>query len=123
MEAPELEIEEHKTPSKKARNEIPPAGSVSKRTRSKIEHDVGNSKKDKSKSLVIVLHDSPVRDTSPAHTTSAVEAVRPPLVSTTEIVPFLSPNFEARIYRRKTTTHRVKAIRPDVESSSEEVNS
>ena len=117
MEAPEPEIEEHRTPSKRARNETPPAGSVSKRTRSKIEHDVGSSKKNKSKSLVIVLHDSPVRDTSLALTTPMVEAVGPPLVPTTEIVPFLSLDFEARVYRRKTTAHRVKAIRPDVESS------
>ena len=123
VEAPELEIEERKTPSNRAKNETPLAGSVSRRTRSKKEHDVGSSKKDKSKSLMIVLHDSPVRDTSLTLSTPAIQAVGPQLVSTIEIAPFLSPDFEARIYRRKTIAHRVKDIRPDVESSSEEVNS
>ena len=122
VEALEPEIEEHKTPSKRARNETPPAGSVSRRTRSKKEHDVGNSKKDKSKSQVIVLHDFPVRDTSLALTTPMVEAVRPPLMPTTKIVPFLSPDIEARTYKRKTTTHKAKAVRPDIESSFGQVN-
>lgn len=121
MEAPKLEIEERRTPSKRARTEIPLAGSVARRTRSKIEPDFG--KRDTSKSSVIELHDSPIRDTSLSLTTPAVEAVGPPVVPTTEVVPFLSPDFEARIYRRKTIAHRVKDIRPDVESSSEEVNS
>ena len=122
MEAPKLEIEEHKTPSKRAQNETPPAGSVSRRTRSKREYGVGNNKKDKSKSSVIVLNDFPIKDTSLALTTPAIEAVRPSSVSTVEIVPFLSPNFEAKTYRRKTTTHKVKTIGPDVGSSSSEVN-
>ena len=102
MEAPAPEIEERKTPSKRARNETLPAGSVSRRTRSKIEHDVGSSKKDKSKSPMIMLHDSPAKDISLALTTLVVEAVGPLLTPTTEIIPFLSPDFEARIYRRKT---------------------
>ena len=118
VEAPKPEIEEHKTPSKRARNETPPSGSVSRSTRSKKEHDVGSSKKDKSKSPMIVLNDSLVKDTSLALTTPAVEAVRPPLVPTTEIVPFLSPDFDARTYRRKTTAHKAKAVRFDIESSS-----
>ena len=42
---------------------------------------------------------------------------------TIEVVPFLSLDFKARIYRRKTTTHRAKTVSPDVESSFEEVNS
>lgn len=121
VEAPELQIEERRTPSIRARNETPPAGSVARRTRSKIEYDVGRGKKNKSKSLVIELHDSPVRDTSLSLTTPTVEAVRPLLVPTTEIVSFLSPDFEARRYRRKITAHRVKVVRTDVESSSREV--
>ena len=68
-------------------------GSVARRTRSKIEHDVGSSKGDTSKSLVIELHDSPVKDTSLSLTTSAVEAAEPPLVLTIEVVPFLSLDF------------------------------
>ena len=123
MEAPKLEIQERKTPSKRAKNGTPLAGSVSRRTRSKKEHDVGSSKKDKSKSSMIVLHDSPVRDTSLTLSTPAIKAVGPQLVSTIEIAPFLSPDIEVRTYRRKTTAHRVKAVRPDVESSSGEVNS
>lgn len=91
VEAPEPKIEEHKTPSKRARNETPLAGNVSRRTRFKKEHDVGSSKKDKSKSSMIVVHDSPGRDTSLALLIPVVEAVVPPLMATTEIVPFLSP--------------------------------
>ena len=72
---------------------------------------------------MIELHDSPVRDTSLSLTIPTVENVRPLLVLTTGVVPFLSPDFEARTYRRKTTAHRMKAVRPDDESSSEEVNS
>ena len=72
---------------------------------------------------MIELHDSPVRDISFSLTIPTVENVRPPLVPTTGVVPFLSPDFEARTYRRKTTAHRMKAVRPDDESSSEEVNS
>ena len=94
MEAPKLEIKERRTPSKRARTEIPLARSVARRTRSKIEPDFG--KRDTSKSSVIELHDSPIRDTSLSLTTSALEAIEPPLVSTTEVVPFLSPNFKAR---------------------------
>ena len=116
MEAPKLEIEERRTPSKRARTEIPLARSVARRTRSKIEHDFG--KRDTSKSSVIELHDSPIRDT-----TSALEVIEPPLVSTTEVVPFLSPNFKARTYRRKTTAYRAKAISLDVKGSSGKVNS
>ena len=123
VEAPKPEIEEHRTPSKRARNETPPVGSVARRTRSKIEHDVGSSKRDKSKSPVIELHDSPVRDTSLSLTTPTVEAVGPPLVPTTKVVPFLSLDFQARTYRRKTIARRPKVVRPDVESSSGEVNS
>ena len=123
MKAPEPEIEESRTPSKRARNETPLAESVARRTRSKIEHDVGSSKRDTFKSPMIELHDSPIRDTSLSLTTPAVEAVRPPVVPTTEVVPFLSPDFEARTYRRKTTARRVKTVSPDVESSSGEVNS
>nr|POF05166.1 hypothetical protein CFP56_05766 [Quercus suber] len=123
VEAPEPEIEERKSPRKRVRNETPLAGSVSRRKRSKIEHVVGSSKKDKSKSPVIVLYDSPVRDTSLAFTTPAVEAFGPPLVSTIEIVPFLGPDFKARTYWRKTTAHRVKVVKPDVESFSGKVNS
>ena len=44
MEAPKPEIEEHMTPSKRARNETPLAEGVSRRTRSKKEYDVGSSK-------------------------------------------------------------------------------
>ena len=123
VEAPEPEIKERRIPSKRARNETPSVGSVARRTRSKIEHDVGSSKRDTSKSLVIELHDSPVRDTSLCVTTLAVKVIKPPLVLTTKVVPFLSPNFEARTYRRKTIARRAKTIRPDIESSSREVNS
>ena len=123
MEAPELETEERMIPSKRARNGTPPTGSVAKRTRSKVEHDVGSIKKDKSESLMIELHDSPVRDTSLSLTIPTVENVRPLLVLTTGVVPFLSADFEARTYRKKTTTRRAKAVKSDVESSSEEVNS
>ena len=123
VEALEPETEEDRTPSKRARHGTPPTGSVSKRTRSKVECDVGSSKRDKSKSLVIELHDSSVRDTSLSLTTSVVETVGPPLVPTTEVVPFSSPDFEARTYRKETTARRAKAIRSDVESSSKEVNS
>ena len=123
METPEPETEKRRTPSKRAQNETPPVGSVARRTRSNIEHDVGSSKGDTSKSLVIELHDSPVKDTSLSLTTSAVEAAKPPLVLTTEVVLFLSLDFEARIYRRKITAYRTKAVRPNDESSSGEVNS
>ena len=81
--------------------------------RSKIEHDVGSSKKDISKSSVIELHDSPVKDTSLSLTTSVIEAVKSPLVPTTK----------ARTYRRKTITRKAKTVRLDVESSSGKVNS
>ena len=123
MEAPEPEIEKRRIPSKRARNETPPTGSVARRTRSKIEHDVGSSKRDTSKSPMIELHDSPVRDTSLSLTTPMVNVVEPPLVPTTEVVPFLSLDFEARTYRRKTTACRAKTVSLDVESSSGEVNS
>ena len=123
MEAPKPEIEERKIPSKRARNGTPLAGSVARRTRSKVEHDVGSIKKDKSESLVIELHDSPVRDTSLSLTILVVKNVRSSLVLTTGAVPFLSPNFKARTYRRKTTAHRTKTVRPDDECSSREVNS
>ena len=123
MEAPEPKTEERNIPSKRAHNGTPPAGSVARRTRSKVEHDVGSIMKDKSESPVIELHDSPIRDTSVSLTIPAVKNVRPPLVLTTGVVPFLSPDFEARTYRRKTTAHRMKAVRPNDESSSEEVNS
>ena len=119
MEALEPEIEERRTPSKRAHHGTPLAGSVSKRTRSKVEHDVGRSKRDKSKSPVIELHDSPVRDTSLSFTTLAVGIVGPPLVSTTEVVPFSSLDFEARTYRKKTIACRTKTVSPDVESSLE----
>jgi len=69
------------------------------------------------------LHDSPIRDTSLSLTTPTVKAVGPPVVPTTEVVPFLSPDFEARTYKRKTTAHRAKTVSPDVENSSGEVNS
>ena len=123
MEAPELETEERMIPSKRARNGTPPTGSVAKRTRSKVEHDVGSIKKDKSESLMIELHDSPIRDTSLSLTIPTVENVRPLLVLTTGVVPFLSPDFEARTYRRKTTAHKMKTIRPDDKCSSGEVTS
>ena len=120
--APEPEIEKRRTPSKRAQNETPPVGSVTRRTRSNIEHDVGSSKGDTSKSLVIELYDSPIKDTGLSLTTSAVEAAEPPLVLTIEVVPFLSLDFEARTYRRKTTTHRAKTVSPDVENSFGKVN-
>ena len=123
VEAPELETEEHRTLSKRAHHGTPPAGSVAKRTRSKVEHDVGSSKRDKFESLVIKLHDSPVRDTSLSLTTPAVGTVGPLLVPTTEVVPFSSPNFEARTHRKKTTARRAKTVSPNVESSSGEVSS
>ena len=122
VEAPEPKIEERKIPSKRTHNGTPPTGSVARRTRSKVEHDVGSIKKDKFESPVIELHDSPVRDTSFSLTTPAVENASPPLVLTTGIVPFLSPYFEARTYRRKTTAHKMKIVIPD-ECSSGEVNS
>ena len=122
MAAPELETEERRTPSKRAQSGAPPAGSVSRRTRSRVEHDVGNSKKDKSKSTVIELYDSPVRDISLSLTPPPVEAVEFPLASTTEAVSSLSPDLKGRMYRRKTTAHRAKVARLDVESSSGEVN-
>ena len=93
MEAPEPKTEECRTPNKTARHGIPSAGSVAKRTRSKVEHGVGSNKKDKSKFPVIKLHDSLVRDTSLSLTTPAVETVGPPLVPTTEVVPLSSPDF------------------------------
>ena len=123
MEAPEPETEERRTPSKKALYGTPPAGSVAKRTRSKVEHDVGSNKRDKSKSPVIELHDSPVRDTSLSLTTPVAETTGPPLVPTTDVVLFSSPDFDSRTYRRKTTARRAKTVSPDVESSFEEVNS
>ena len=57
MEALEPETEEHRTQSKRVHHGTPPAGSVAKRTRSKVEHDVGSIKKDKSESLMIELHE------------------------------------------------------------------
>ena len=123
VEAPELEIEEHRTPSKRAHHGTPPAGSVAKRTRSKVEHDVGSSKRDKFKSLVIELHDSPVRDTSLSLITPAVGTVGPPLVPTTEVVLLSSLDFEARMHRKKTTARRAKTVSPNVESSFGEVSS
>ena len=127
MAAPELKTKERRTPSKRARSGAPPAGSVSRRTRSRVEHDVGNSKKDKSKSTVIELYDSPVRDISLSLTPPPVEAVEFPLASTTEVVSSLSPDLEGRTYKRKTTArkttaHRAKVARLDVERSSGEVN-
>ena len=71
---------------------------------------------------MIVLHDYLVRDTSVALKTSAVEVVRPSSVSTARVVSSLSLDFEGRTYRRKTTTHRAKFARLDIESSSGEVN-
>ena len=121
VEAPKPEIEERKTPSKRARNGTPSARSVARRTRFKVEHDVGSSKRDKSKSSVIELHDSLIKDTSLSLTTPMVETVGPPLVLTTGVVPFSSPDFEARTYRRKITACRVKAVRPDDENSFGEV--
>ena len=123
MEAPEPETEEHRTPSKRAHHGAPPARSVAKRTRSKVEHDVGSSKRDKFESLVIELHDSPVRDTSLSFTTPAVGTVGPPLVPTTEVVLFSSPDFDSRTYRRKTTARRAKTVSLNVESSFGEVSS
>ena len=121
--APEPETEEHKTPSKRDHHGTPPAGSVAKRTRSKVKHDVGSSKRDKFESLVIELHDFPVRDTSLSLTTLAVGIVGPPLVPTTEVVLFSSLDFEARAHRKKTTARRVKTVSPNVESSFGEVSS
>ena len=121
--APEPETEEHRTPSKRDHHGTPPAGSVAKRTRSKVEHDVGSSKRDKFESLVIKLHDSPVRDTSLSLTTPTVGTMGPPLVSTTEVVPFSSPDFKVRTHRKKTTARRAKTVSPNVESSSREVSS
>ena len=123
MEAPEPKTEERNIPSKRAHHGTPPARSVARRTRSKVEHNVGSIKKDKSESLVIELHNSPIRDTSLPLTIPAVENVRPSLVLTTGVVPFLSLDFEARTYRRKTTTHRTKTFIPYDECSSGEVNS
>ena len=123
MEAPETETEERRTLSKRALYGTPLAGSVAKRTRSKVKHDVGSNTRDKSKSPVIELHNSPIRDTSLSLTTLVVETVGPPLVPTTEDVLFSSPDFDSRTYRRKTTTRRAKAVSPDVESSSGEVSS
>ena len=120
----ELETKERRTPSKRARSGAPPARSVSRRTRSRVDHDVGSSNKNKSKSSVIELYDSPVRDTSLSLTPPLVEAVavEPPLVLTIEVVSSLSLDFEGGTYRRKTTTHRAKFARLDIESSSGEVN-
>ena len=118
----ELETKERRTPSKRARSGAPPARSVSRRTRSRVDHDVGSSNKNKSKSSVIELYDSPVRDTSLSLTPPLVEAVEPSLVLTIEVVSSLSLDFEGRTYRRKTTTHRAKFARLDIESSSGEVN-
>ena len=123
MEAPKPKTEERNIPSKRAHNGTPPARSVARRTRSKVEHNVGSIKKDKSESLVIELHNSPIRDTSLPLTIPAVENVRPSLVLTTGVVPFLSLDFEARTYRRKTTAHRTKTFIPYDECSSGEVNS
>ena len=123
VEAPEPKTKDRRIPSKRACNGTPSAGSVARRTRSKVEHDVGGIKKDKSKSLLIEMHDSPVRDTSLSLPIPAVENVRLPLVLTTGVVPFLSPDFEARTYRRKTTAHRTKTVIPDDECSSGKVNS
>ena len=127
MAAPELETEECRTPSKRARNGAPPDGSVSRRTRSRVEHDVGSNKKDKSKSLVIELYDSPIPDTSLSLTPLLIEAVKPPLAPTTEGVSSMSPDFEGRTYRRKTTArkttaYRAKVARLDIKSSSGKVN-
>ena len=71
---------------------------------------------------MIELYNSPVRDTSLSLTPPLVEAVKPPLVLTTEAVSSLSLDFEGRTYRRKTTAHRAKFARLDIESSSGEVN-
>ena len=71
---------------------------------------------------MIVLHDSPVRDTSLAITTPVVKAVRPSSVSTAGVVPSVSPDFEVKKYRRKSTAHKMKTVGPDVGSSSGEVN-
>ena len=122
MAAPELETEECRTPSKRARNGAPPDGSVSRRTRSRVEHNVGSNKKDKSKSPVIELYDSPISDTSLSLTPLLIEAVKPPLVPTTEGVSSMSPDFEGRTYRRKTTAYRAKVARLDIKSSSGKVN-
>ena len=110
MEALEPETEEHRTQSKRVHHGTPPAGSVAKRTRSKVEHDVGSSKRDKFEYLVIELHDSPVRDTSLSFTTPAVGTVGLPLVPTTEVTPFSSPYFEARTHRKKTTACRLLVL-------------
>ena len=123
MEAPEPKTEERNIPSKRAHNGTPPARSVARRTRSKVEHNVGSIKKDKSESLVIELHNSPIRDTSLPLTILAVENVRPSLVLTTGVVPFLSLDFEARTYRRKTIAHMTKTFIPYDECSSGEANS
>ena len=71
---------------------------------------------------MIVLHDYLVRDTSVALKTSAVEVVRPSSVSTARVVSSLGLDFEANKYKRKTTTHKMKTIGPNVGSSSGEVN-
>ena len=118
----ELKTKERRTPSKRARSGAPPARSVSRRTRSRVDHDVGSSNKNKSKSSVIELYDSPVQDTSLSLTPPLVEAVEPSLVLTIEVVSSLSLDFEGGTYRRKTTTHRAKFARLDIESSSGEVN-
>ena len=110
MEALEPKTEEHRTQSKRVHHGTPPAGSVAKRTRSKVEHDVGSSKRDKFEYLVIELHDSPVRDTSLSFTTPAVGTVGLPLVPTTEVTPFSSPYFEARTHRKKTTACRLLVL-------------
>ena len=110
MEAPETETEERRTLSKRALYGTPLAGSVAKRTRSKVKHDVGSNTRDKSKSPVIELHNSPIRDTSLSLTTLVVGTVGPLLVPTTEVTPFSSPYFEARTHRKKTTACRLLVL-------------
>ena len=71
---------------------------------------------------MIELYDSLVRDTSLSFAPAPVEVVELPLALTTKAVSSLSPDLKGRMYRRKTTAHRTKVARVDVESSSEEVN-
>nr|POE53773.1 hypothetical protein CFP56_76938 [Quercus suber] len=122
MEVPEPEPDENKTPSKRARDETPLAGSISRRTRSKREPSADGSKKGRSKSPVTVLTDSLVKGTSPAPIAPAVEVVGPSSVISIGGAIFpMSLDAKAKKYRRKTTAHKTKAVESDIGSSSNEL--
>lgn len=123
MEVPESEPDENKTPSKRARDETPLAGSISRRTRSKRELSADSSKKGRSKSPVTVLTDSLVKGISPAPIAPAIEVVGPSSVISIGGTIFpMSLDAKVKKYRRKTTAHKTKAVESDIGSSSNEVN-